>query len=208
MVEWYRAYSQLEDLKADVKALLESLALHFHLPSPSVYEFQLKELFFDLAGAELNGCLKTSVFPEAYTRFESADDKFWAVFVDFVEPFLRTLPRPSLAFLQGFPGDQAAYAKLDPEGWAQRFEVYLNGIEIANAYQEIVSLEEQAGAFLREQSKKRSAGKVVPPLDTEALFALKMGMPPACGIALGLERTLQALCGPTKNIRNFTIWGS
>ncbi|MEO0336033.1 MAG: amino acid--tRNA ligase-related protein [Pseudomonadota bacterium] len=91
--------------------------------------------------------------------------------------------------IRDFPPGQAALAKLNESGWADRFELYLNGKEVANAYQELNDSGEQRHRF--EEFQKQRVDEV--PIDEDFMRHLESGMPPAAGIAVGLERLYMSL---------------
>ncbi len=113
-----------------------------------------------------------------------------------VEPALRT---QGLVVVDRYPADQAALARLDPADMrvAQRFEIYLDGIELANGYHELADAGEQRRRFEADRARRRQLGRpdVLP--DRALLAALDQGLPDCCGIALGLDRLLMASLGLT-----------
>lgn len=106
-----------------------------------------------------------------------------------IEPFLG---KSGLEFLVSYPPEQAALAQIeqgtDGFPWAKRFELYLDGIELCNGYQELSDAEEQARRFAADLELRRSLGKRIPPLDQQFLGALQAGMPACSGVALGFDR--------------------
>jgi lysyl-tRNA synthetase class 2 len=108
-----------------------------------------------------------------------------------IEPALATKDEPVI--LWHFPPSQAALSRLTPEGWADRFELYWRGLEIANAFHELNDPHENRRRFQEDQNRKTARGKSAPPIDEELMTALHWGMPPASGIALGMERLFMAL---------------
>lgn len=111
-----------------------------------------------------------------------------------VEPHLA-----NITLVYDYPREQCALARLaqDESGCtvARRFEVYWNGVELANAYWELGSVEEQRQRFVADQQERRLRGLPVPPLDERFLAALAAGLPDCAGIALGVDRLLMCLMG-------------
>ena len=107
------------------------------------------------------------------------------------------LGRGRLTFLRDYPPSQAALARLrpGPEPVAERFELYLEGVELANGFAELTDATEQRQRFEQDQASRRERGLSVPPLDEAFLAALAAGMPEAAGVALGLDRLLMAITG-------------
>ena len=122
-----------------------------------------------------------------------------------IEPQLAKYDAPIV--LWHFPPSQAALARLTKDGWADRFELYWRGLEIANAFHELNDVDEQIKRFKADQKKKAELRKPVVPIDEEFIAALEWGMPPAAGIALGMERLFMALMGISdiKDVRPFPM---
>ncbi len=107
------------------------------------------------------------------------------------------LGRGRLTFVSDYPASQAALARVRPgaEPVAERFELYLEGMELANGFQELTDPREQRRRFLADLSRREAAGLECPPLDERFLAALSAGMPEAAGVALGLDRLLMVATG-------------
>jgi elongation factor P--(R)-beta-lysine ligase len=102
-------------------------------------------------------------------------------------------------FICDYPASQAALARLKPglPPVAARFELYLNGVELANGFHELVNPGEQRARFDQDLTLRRARGQVQPPLDERLLAALAAGMPDCAGVALGFDRlTAIALGAP------------
>lgn len=107
------------------------------------------------------------------------------------------LPRLRLVFLHHYPASQAALARLD-EGnshTALRFELFMNGIEIANGYDELADAAMLRDRFEEDNHRRQLQGRPVMPLDLALLEALQSGLPACAGVALGLDRLLLVLEG-------------
>ncbi len=105
------------------------------------------------------------------------------------------LDRP--CFICDYPASQAALARLKPglPPVAARFELYLNGIELANGFHELVHAVEQRARFDQELTLRRARGQVESPLDENLLAALAAGMPDCAGVALGFDRLVAIALG-------------
>jgi lysyl-tRNA synthetase class 2 len=92
-------------------------------------------------------------------------------------------------FLYDYPASRGALARLKPKDhrYAERFELYIGGLEICNAFSELIDPVEQRQRFEREQDYRRKSGKSVYPMPTQFLRALE-DMPEAAGNALGIDR--------------------
>jgi len=122
------------------------------------------------------------------------DGKFEEILVDMVEP---ALPKDTPVFLKGYPARFAALSKLskDNPGFAERWELYLGGVEIANAYSELVDKNEQMRRFEEALLRKKDAGETVYPENRLFMEALEHGIPECAGCALGLDRLVMVLTG-------------
>ena len=125
------------------------------------------------------------------------EDRFFRLLVDAVEPALAGSPRP--VFLVDYPAPFASLARLsarDPRV-AERFELYVAGVELCNGFGELTDAAEQRARLVRDQEARRQAGKPVYPIDERFLAALEEGMPPSAGNALGLDRLVAVCLGGT-----------
>src|SRR5580698_3686514 len=93
-------------------------------------------------------------------------------------------------FICDYPVSQAALARLKPglPPVAARFELYLDGVELANGFHELANAGEQRTRFLRDLATRRERGQPEPPMDEHLLSALAAGMPDCAGVALGFDR--------------------
>jgi lysyl-tRNA synthetase class 2 len=104
-----------------------------------------------------------------------------------------------LLSVHDWPASQAALARLrrDADGTcvAERFELYLGPVELANGYHELRDAAEQRARFGRDLALRRDRGAALPPLDERLLAALDAGLPACAGVALGVDRLLMAMLG-------------
>jgi lysyl-tRNA synthetase class 2 len=105
------------------------------------------------------------------------------------------LDRP--CFICDYPASQAALARLKPglPPVAARFELYLNGVELANGFHELVNAGEQRARFGQDLALRRARGRTESPLDEHLLAALAAGMPDCAGVALGFDRLVAIALG-------------
>ena len=103
----------------------------------------------------------------------------------------------ALTFIHGYPASQAALAELDPDDprVALRFELYCDGIELANGFRELASSAEQRARFEHDRRERARAGLPVPQIDERLLAALDQGLPACSGVALGFDRLLMIALG-------------
>lgn len=103
-----------------------------------------------------------------------------------------------LLAIRDYPASQCALARTRGEGndaVAERFELYLGPIELANGYHELTDAAEQGRRFDRDLARRARRGDALPPRDERLLVALAAGMPACAGVALGVDRLLMALLG-------------
>lgn len=197
MLEWYRAFAPLSAIKHDVIELLEQTSQFFKIKPPiEVLTFSIPELFkkhlnFDLKPETSIDELKALATAHGVdvTPAQVIDDYFYLIFSAKIE---FTWPADRLVFIEKYPPYQAALARIGADGWAERFEVYYQGLELGNAFHELTDPELQHARALEDLEKKKQLGRQAVRLDEEFFYALKFGMPPASGIAVGLERLFMA----------------
>jgi lysyl-tRNA synthetase class 2 len=107
------------------------------------------------------------------------------------------LGRAAFTFVHGYPVSQAALARVDPQDArvAQRFELYCDGIELANGFHELAAVAEQRERFAQDNEQRRRRGLAAAPPDERLLAALEAGLPDCAGVALGFDRTLMLATG-------------
>ncbi|MBZ9567918.1 EF-P lysine aminoacylase EpmA [Modicisalibacter tunisiensis] len=113
-----------------------------------------------------------------------------------IEPHLG---REGIDVVVDYPASQAALARhgVDDEGdaVAARFELYVDGLELANGYDELVDADEQAARFAADNAAREAAGKPAVDVDQRLIAALEAGMPEGSGVALGIDRLIQLALG-------------
>lgn len=200
LLEWYRAFADYETMLTDTEHLLRRSAEEC-LETPSVR--------VSVAGSErtlpLDEPFERLTVRDAFTRFAGvpdpgalfrrSPDDYFQTHVDRVEPRLAALPRP--VFLVDFPIELAALARPSPTNpaVAERFELYVGGVELSNGYGELTDPVAQRTRFEAELAGRFARGEPVYPLDERFLAALEEGLPPSSGNALGLDRWVALLAG-------------
>jgi len=112
-------------------------------------------------------------------------------------------PADQLLALYDYPASQCALARIREDGAggvpvAERFELYLGTLEIANGYHELADAAEQGARFDRDLQRRAERGDMQPPRDENLLAALAAGLPSCAGVALGVDRLLMAMLGTTR----------
>jgi lysyl-tRNA synthetase class 2 len=115
--------------------------------------------------------------------------------VEKIEP---RLGRPKPTFLYDYPSSLAALARIKSGNSmvAERFELYIAGIELANAFSELTDVREQELRFQKEKKRREQLGKAVYPLPEKFLQSLP-SMPESAGIAFGIDRLVMLFCNQT-----------
>ncbi|MDR3414986.1 MAG: EF-P lysine aminoacylase EpmA [Nevskia sp.] len=100
-------------------------------------------------------------------------------------------------FLYDFPASQAALARVRPGDppLAERFELFWQGVELANGFHELTDAVEQRQRFERDRARRAAEGREAPPYDDRLIAALEAGLPRCAGVALGLDRVLMLMLG-------------
>ncbi|MCC7536663.1 MAG: EF-P lysine aminoacylase GenX [Deltaproteobacteria bacterium] len=193
MLEWYRVDAGMADVVADTEALVAHVATAMHgaptLPgptgtmdvSPPWDRLTVRDAFRRFAGVEVDSLLRDEA-------------RFFETLVTDIEPKLG-VERPTV--LYAYPAQMASLARLSPEDptVAERFEVYVRGIELANGFGELTDAEEQRTRCEADLAKRARLGKPPYPLDERFLAALREGMPSSGGVALGFDRLVMLLLG-------------
>ena len=189
LLEWYRVGADYRNLMEECETLIPAVARGIGLQDEIVYQGQ---------PIDLRAPWERISVREAYARYTRTPmaealkrDLFDQVMVEDVEPHLGA-GRPT--FLYDYPASRGALARLrvDDPAVAERFELYIAGLELANAFSELIDPEEQRARFVREEAHRRSRGKQPYPLAEKFLDELH-NMPPAAGIALGVDRLVMLL---------------
>ncbi len=182
LLEWYRAEATYEDLMDDCERLFSFILKELGLPK-LIYQGQeidisrpflrltVAEAFESLAGRPLGSSIDL--------------ERFYQDLAEVIEP---ALPRHRPVFLYDYPAPAAALARLkSTEPVAERVELYVGGLELANGFSELTDPEEQARRFREDLKKRQALGAQIYPWPETFLKALET-MPPAAGMALGVDR--------------------
>jgi lysyl-tRNA synthetase class 2 len=213
MLEWYRGHSDIDAIQKDTEELVAAVATAVRGRtevvcggrvidvSPRWAVLTVAEAMRRFAKLEVRGDESAAVLKE---RLHQAgidpgsatawDDLFFTAFVDKVEPALADFDRPVI--LKDWPLPLAALARKKPGPLpvAERFEAYIAGIELANAFGELIDPVEQRKRFEGENALRKERGLPVYPIDEHLLDALKK-MPESGGIALGVDRLVMLCLG-------------
>jgi elongation factor P--(R)-beta-lysine ligase len=188
LIEWYRKGFSMDQLIDEVADLCHGI-----LGSKKVVKKTYQDVFIEMVGIDpltisdselLSFCANkgapASITP---TRFDALN----YIMCMYIEP---KLPKDVLVFIFNYPSEQAILATLDAKDTrvAHRFELYFNGIELCNGYEELVGWEENKVRLEEENQKRIIMGKPILPVDPHFIEALKEGIPRCSGVALGIDR--------------------
>lgn len=185
MLEWYEVDADYNDLMTFTFGLLREISMS--LNHSYQCRFNGNMISFE------NGYEQITVH-EAFEKYTDttpeqalADDNFDEILVDLIEPNLGLI-RPTI--LKDYPAKCAALSKLKEsnQAVAERWELYLGGIEIANAYSELTDPDIQRVRFAEAVENRRKTGYKEYPEATEFMEAIDFGIPESAGCALGLDR--------------------
>ncbi len=206
MLEWYEAYADYQDTMVRVEQLVERVALE--AIGTTVVSFRGHEIDLKApwARVKLVDALETHGLwtrDEADLRsrltereVDTKADKTWAQLVDhalshFIEP---GLVQPTI--LHDYPVELSPFARMsDEDGIVERFEYFVGGMEIGNAFTEINDSEEQAARFAMQEAEGAGGNVEAEPGDPDYVQALAYGMPPTGGLGLGVDRLAMVLSG-------------
>lgn len=110
------------------------------------------------------------------------------------------LGRDAPVLVYDFPASQAALARIRPgePAVAERFELFWRGVELANGFHELSDAAEQRARFAADRAWRQQHRRVCPPADAQLIDALAAGFPDCAGVALGVDRLLQLMCGASE----------
>ncbi len=204
MAEWYRlGFSMQEMIEETLLFILDTL----NNSKREIQQITYRALFEELCGfnphtihfSELQKRTRELLqirgidFDFDSTQQSSIDDLLHLLVSFIIEPSLKE--RDAIVILTDFPETQAALAKkrIEKEGYrvSDRFEIYVDGVEVANGYHELADPREQKARFDRENRLRQEYGKEPYPIDLQFIEALeKKGLPECSGVAVGFDRLL------------------
>ncbi len=191
MIEWYRVGQELTVLMDDCVQLIEIASGS----KQRIQKLSVAEAFAQF-GCELKPDCNLqqmrsfcSQLGLNFSQDDSLNDLFARICVDKIEA---QLDSDTVTILHSYPPFQSANAKISRQGWADRFEIYWRGMELANAFYEVTDAEVQRQRWQAELSERAKLQREIPLLDEELLDLMKTQLPACSGIALGLERLFLA----------------
>ncbi|MAT91512.1 MAG: EF-P lysine aminoacylase GenX [Halioglobus sp.] len=207
LLEWYRPGFSLHALMDEVAQLVSDC-----LGPRAENRYSYRELFLQHLDLDPMTAADRDIEQSARDNIDvgdlTGDRDLWLdlLMSHVIEPQLQ-----DLCFVHDYPASQAALSRIETvEGVpvARRFELYVDGVELANGYHELSDPAEQRRRFEADNARRRARGQPERPLDEHLLAALEHGLPDCCGVALGLDRLLMLATG-TSDIRDVLAfdWG-
>ena len=206
MIEWYRLGFQLDEVIADaIAAIAHAMGDQAQIEAFAVVQYQ--DIFLDVLGVDpMTATIDTlAKAADADADLQEAlgserDDWLDLLLATQIAP---TFPPDKLTVVTHYPATQAALARLcsnNPQ-FADRFEVFMGSVELANGYVELTDVAVQTGRIAADQAQRKRQGLIERPHDESLIAALDSGLPSCAGVAVGLER-LQMMHDKTDDIRD------
>ena len=197
MLEWYRRDFDHRQLMDDVEALLDSLGLNRPIARVSYAELWARHIGGDPHAITTARLAEVAAGTSARLSPEDREDRsllFDCIYAHSLEPALAV---DGAVFLFDYPHELRAYARVSAREprVAERFELLIDGTEIANGYHEITGVEEQRRCFEQDNVLRMRRGLPKVDVDADWLAALADGLPACAGVALGIERLIMGLTG-------------
>ena len=213
MIEWYRTNADYNDIMRDCEGLLQACAKAVDVklfqyktykcdPFTAWERLSVVEAFERYADIDLMSVLEDKVALRQAVQGlglhtaedDEWDDLFFRIMDEKIEP---QLGMGAPTFLCDYPISMASLSKpkADDPRFAERFELYVCGVELANAFSELTDADEQVRRYHIEMDEKERLYGERYPLDEDFIEALRHGMPESGGIALGIDRLVMLTCG-------------
>jgi lysyl-tRNA synthetase class 2 len=198
MVEWYRAGDGMNEGMQLTSDLCE--ALLGRGPAERISYAEAFQCYIGIEPHAADGptlaaaARACGIEPPASLALEDRDGWLDLLMVERIQPRLGG-ERPVLLF--DYPASQAALARIRPENppVAERFELYVAGIELANGYHELLDPAELRARNLKTNAQRKAEGKPALPEGNRLLAAMESGLPPAVGVAMGFDRLVMLAAG-------------
>lgn len=212
MLEWYRPEADYTAIMMDIEALFTEIirtirpdadlskwvyqnqTYDLSLPWP---RFTVAQVFEKYAGITEETLLTNELLlAEGKKRGYAINDNttweqvFYQIFFNEIEPEIKSSGKPMIIY--DYPLSQAALARKkakDPR-FAERFELFLAGLELGNCFSELTDPKEQRERMIKDLAERKQLGKTQYGIDEDLIEALKAGLPPTAGIAVGVDRLI------------------
>ena len=184
LLEWYRSGIEYHALMDECRELI--LWLSEELGTGGNIRYQGRQIDIKRPWARISVSEAFDLYASMPLKDALANGCFDEIMVREIEPHLDS---KGPTFLYDYPSEFAALARLKPDNpeVAERFEIYIGGLELANGFSELTDTGEQRDRFEKERRKRRDLGKECYPMPEKFLKALEH-MPEAAGVAVGVDR--------------------
>jgi lysyl-tRNA synthetase class 2 len=189
MLEYYRTGFDIHDLMNDIVGLLSVVGIKQEFVKLSYAQAFNTYGNIDILNTDFIELKKISVGLGISANFEWVEDLQMLLFAHLIEPKLKNMP---ICFVYDYPEEQCALAKTDM-GIAHRFELYINGIEVANGYDELQDADIYRQRFTRENNKRAELSKKYNEPDIDFIEQIRDRIPQCSGVAIGIDRLLHQL---------------
>lgn len=210
MLEWYRKHERYEQIMEDVEGMIQfaikegmkkKFPLRTEMHHQTMVRKTMQELFQEELGIDILNYLDVPSIKNLLKHFPDVpvpaaelewDDYFFLLYLNRIEPKLTKYP---LLMITEFPAPLSALSTLkesDPRV-CERFEVYINGVELCNCFNELTDVTEQKKRFQIQNELKQKLYQYQLPRPDTFYRTMEKGLPPSAGIALGVERLLSSL---------------
>jgi elongation factor P--(R)-beta-lysine ligase len=206
MLEWYREGTYIQAME-EVEELIRFVAGRLYKDGKDSFRipfkvYELEELFFEVSGINPFKLNRDQFFQAMESKgFSGIDEKddwnglFFKLFIQEIEP---KIVEKAPYFIKNWPLSVSTMAKKKDTNKVERFELYINGVEIANGYTELLNPGEQRDRFIIDNKERQRLGKKTFESDEEFLKALSRVEGPCTGVSIGVDRLLMVLLDKEK----------
>jgi len=207
MLEWYRKNVRYEKIMADIELLIyeilcSDLPIRQELKGRKLIKKTMRDLFIEELNVDILNYLDKKAIIDLIKNFPEVPlptaelewgDYFFLLYLNKIEPQLKKYP---LLLIYEFPAPLAALStiKETDKRVCERFEVYINGVELCNCFNELTDPVEQRKRFQEQANLKKKLYGYQLPAPQNFYQSLERGLPQCSGVALGVERLLYSLC--------------
>jgi len=193
MLEWYQPGYGHHQLMQELELFLNLFAMN------RCEKISYGEIFLEHTGLDVHTCDTNEIKSMAQQHGLSSTVEERSVLLDFIFNYkiTSTLGNTKPMFVYDYPACQCALAKISNSTpkVAERFELFINGMEIANGFHELTDTDEQLARFEQDLILRKKENRPDLPIDHLFLDALKQGLPDCAGVAVGIDRLLMAMTG-------------
>lgn len=192
MLEWYRTGADYFDVMNDFENLFIKIVQSVN-PKVNLKEWEYQRKKYDISTPWPRIRIEDAFKKYAGKDVLKVDDEnFYKIYFNEIEPELIKLGKPY--FIYDYPISQASLSKPAKDSrFAERFEVFLGGVELGNCFSELTDAKEQEDRFKKDKALRKSLHKEDYPIDSDLIDALKSGLPEVSGIAVGVDRLVMLM---------------